>query len=147
MALDDFKGRDWATLTDAEKQRAVLIIAGWREPTSEEVAGDDITSMFKITGWWIRPGGTLDTDEWYWCDDIPNPLTDPGAAMEVFKAKAEEYQLFLSWSGNQDRAFGWECCYTRSAMARPFANYEVYADSPEEAICEAVYLAWQARQQ
>ena len=130
--------RDWAQLTDDEKREAVLRIWGWELTAKDEDGsehwekGDDAVHLYDSPGY---------------------PMTSPGAAMELFKAKAKEYNLILWHQTAEESEDGLEsfvCGYSvpnTTNIGGKWIAQDAQADTPEAAICQAVYQAAKARQE
>lgn len=146
MTLDDFKNRDWDTLTEQKQDRAVLLICGYGYDSTPDASGE-YGDMALIT----RPDGEPYRSilmEYEFFDCLPNPRTDPGAAMELFDKFSDEYGLVL-YSWHEKYHCGFSMTRTPEGWQMPPApiGWQIAtATTSRLAIMEAVFRAWQARQ-
>lgn len=122
VTLMDFECRDWKSLSGDEKWVVVGMIWGWHYTDGE----------------WLTPQGEFYSNSNGY-NTLPNCTTDPGSAMELFKAKAKEYDLTL----NPDSDEGFYCTF--SDPTSDCYNANTHERAAELVICEAVYCAWQSR--
>ncbi|NBW19212.1 MAG: hypothetical protein EBR82_65680 [Caulobacteraceae bacterium] len=156
MKLEDFIGREWSSLTEQEQDRAVLLIWGY----SVRLEGKWFRSFQGEKPYYAGVHRATASHSWL---EMPKTRTDPGAAMELFDAKCEEYGLRLYYESAEDcpGGIGGFCCdyvipdegfkmtMLSGEVIEPCSTLTetIAADTSRLAIMEAVYSAWQAWQE